>query len=235
MDGVTVFDKHADEYDRWFDEHEQIYQAEVNALRRLIPQTGLGVEVGVGTGRFSIPFGIRIGIEPSGKMAQIAKARRIAVCLAVGEELPFRDNQFDFVLLVTVVCFVRDVAQLLHEVRRVIKVGGTVIIGFIDKDSALGQSYETRKDTDKFYQGAHFYSAPEIAALIRQVGFGELQCCQTIFGLPNNSTTAYQVRDGYGEGAFVAVKAIKLINSKAVTPAQAESGTAKLDCGSSPA
>jgi len=89
MDGVAVFDKHADEYDRWFDENQQIYQAEVNALRRFIPETGLGAEVGVGTGRFSTPFGIRIGVEPSRNMAQIAKSRNIAVCLAVGEHLSF--------------------------------------------------------------------------------------------------------------------------------------------------
>lgn len=210
MDGVTVFDKHADEYDRWFDENKQIYQAEVNALQRFIPETGFGVEVGVGTGRFSIPFGIRMGVEPSRNMAQIAKSRNIAICLAVGEHLPFDDNQFDFALLVTVVCFVKDVAQLLHEVRRVIKVGGKVIIGFIDKDSALGQLYESRKDADKFYKEAHFYSVPEIVALVRQVGFGELQFCQTIIGFPNNSATAYQVCAGYGEGAFVVLSAIKL-------------------------
>ncbi len=210
MDGVTAFDKYAEEYDRWFDENKQIHQAEVNTLQQFIPQTGLGVEVGVGTGRFSIPFGIRIGIEPSRNMAQIAKARNLDVCLAIGERLPFRDGQFDYALLVTVVCFVRDVAQLLREVKRVVKIGGKIIIGFIDKDSSLGQLYESRKDTEKFYKEAHFYSVAEIATLLCQVGFGEFQFCQAIIGLPNNRATAYQVRDGYGEGAFVAVSAIKV-------------------------
>jgi len=210
MDRITAFDKHANDYDHWFDDNRQIYQAEVSALKRLVPITGFGVEVGVGTGRFSTPFGIRIGIEPSRNMAQIAKVRNISVCQAVGEQLPLSDNQFDFALLVTVICFVKDVAKLLHEVRRVIKVGGKVIIGFIDKDSTLGQLYESRKNTDKFYKEAHFFSVPEIVAFIRQVGFGELQFCQTIIGFPNNSATAYQVRDGSGEGSFVAVSALKL-------------------------
>lgn len=210
MDEVTAFDKHAGEYDRWFDTNKQSYQAEVNALQLLVPQMGLGVEVGAGTGRFSVPFRIGTGVEPSRNMAQMAKARGIAVCQAVGERLPFGDNQLDFALLVTVVCFVKDVSQLLHEARRVIKVGGKVIVGFIDKDSALGQLYESHKDADKFYKEAHFYSAPEIVALIRQAGFGQLQFCQTIMGLPNESMTAYQVHDGYGEGAFVAVSATKL-------------------------
>ncbi len=209
MDGVTAFDKHADEYDRWFDDNQPTYQAEVNALQRLVPQAGLGVEVGVGTGRFSVPFGVSIGVEPSRNMAQIAKSKNIAVCRAVGENLPFSDNQFDFVLLVTVVCFVKDVAPLLHEVRRVLKAGGRGIIGFIDKESALGQLYESRKDTDKFYAEAHFYSAPEIAALVGQAGFAELRFCQTIVGLPGNSTVVYQTREGYGAGAFVVVSATK--------------------------
>jgi ubiquinone/menaquinone biosynthesis C-methylase UbiE len=210
MDEVTAFDKHAGEYDRWFDTNKQSYQAEVNALQLLVPQMGFGVEIGVGTGRFSVPFGIGTGIEPSRNMAQLAKARDIAVCQAVGEHLPFGDDQLDFALLVTVVCFVKDVSRLLHEVRRVIKVGGKVIVGFIDKDSSLGQLYESRKEADKFYREAHFYSAPEMVDLVRQVGFGQLQFCQTIMGLPDNSTTAYQVRDGYGEGAFVAIGATKL-------------------------
>lgn len=210
MDGISVFERHADEYDRWFDENEQSYQAEVSALRRLVPAAGFGIEIGAGTGRFSVPFGIRIGVEPSKNMAQIAKARNIAICRAAGEHLPFCDNQFDFVLLVTVICFVKDVARLLREIKRVIKVGGEIIIGFIDRESALGRLYESRKDTDKFYKEAHFYSVPEVAALVHEMGFGELRFCQTIFGLPNDDETAYEVRDGYGEGAFVAIRATKL-------------------------
>ncbi|ACL26130.1 class I SAM-dependent methyltransferase [Chloroflexus aggregans] len=213
MDGVSVFDKHANEYDRWFDENETIYQAEVNALRRLVPTTGVGIEIGAGTGRFSMPFGIRIGVEPSRMMARIAKARNISICQAIGERLPFRDNQFDFALLVTVICFAKDVTRLLREVKRVIKVGGKVVIGFIDRDSPLGQLYQSRKDTDKFYREAHFYSVPEILSLVRRVGFGELQFCQTVFGLPGNDPMAYQVHDGFGKGAFVALSATKLYSA----------------------
>jgi len=53
-------------------EHRQLYQAEVNALSRFIPPAGLGVEIGAGTGRFAVPCGIRLGIEPSRRMAEIA-------------------------------------------------------------------------------------------------------------------------------------------------------------------
>ena len=113
---MTVFDRNADEYDRWFDENEKIYQAEIRVLQKFIPEKGLGLEIGVGTGRFSVPFQIRIGVDPAAAMAQIAKARGIAVIQAKGECLPFRENRFDFALMVTTLCFVRDVPQVLLEV-----------------------------------------------------------------------------------------------------------------------
>jgi SAM-dependent methyltransferase len=207
--GWTVFDQHAVEYDRWYDEHGQLYRAEVNALSRFIPLAGLGVEIGIGTGRFAVPFGIRLGIEPSRRMAEIAQGRGLAVCLAVSEALPVPDGRFDFVLLVTVICFVGDVPVLLREVWRVLKPGGRLIVGFIDRNSALGQLYESRKESDEFYHQARFYSAPQVGAYTLQVGFDRLEFCQTLFGLPRERPEIEPVRDGYGEGAFVVLNARK--------------------------
>lgn len=158
MRGATVFDDRAQEDDRWFDEHEPIYQAEVEAVRRFAPPTGLGIEVGVGTGCFAVLLGIRFGIDPSRRMLRIARRRGLQVCEAIGERLPFRDEQFDLVLLVTVICFVDDVPALFRETRRVLQSGGHLVLGFIDRDSPLGRSYEARKETNRFYRAAHFYS-----------------------------------------------------------------------------
>ncbi|MEW6404310.1 MAG: methyltransferase domain-containing protein [Chloroflexota bacterium] len=207
MNAVSVFDEYAQEYDRWFDENQRVYQSEVDALRRFIPLMGVGIEIGVGTGRFAVPCGIKIGIDPSEPMAQIAKSRGMAVCRAVGERLPFRNDQFDFVLLVTVICFVEDPSTLLREARRVLKPGGRIIIGFIDRNSTLGQLYESRKDSDKFYRHARFYSVAEVAERARQAGFVALQFCQTIFGIPGETTETEEIRDGFGEGAFVVLSA----------------------------
>lgn len=207
MNEVRVFDQRAAEYDRWFDEHTQSYQAEINALRHLLPATGLGVEIGAGTGRFSVPFGIRIGVEPARGMAQFAQRRGMLVCRALGEQLPFRDQHFDFALLITVVCFVPDVVALLREAKRIVKTGGKVIVGFIDKESALGKVYQSIKESDPFYKEAYFYSVPEMIGFLYQVELGELQFRQTIFGLPSDDPALYQVRDGYGEGAFVVISA----------------------------
>lgn len=205
MNAVTVFDEYAPDYDRWFDENARVYQSEVEVVRRVIPATGNGIEIGVGTGRFAAPCGIQIGIDPSESMARIAKRRGVAVCRALGERLPFRNDQFDFALLVTVICFVDDPCALFDEARRVLKPGGQIIIGFIDRNSDLGRLYESRQDSNKFYRHARFYAVAQVAGWTHQAGFDGLEFCQTIFDFPRKT----KVCDGYGEGAFVVIRADK--------------------------
>jgi len=215
MDEPTPFDRFACDYDRWFDENAPVYQAELRAIKRFIPETGSGVDIGAGTGRFAAPLGIGTVVEPSGPMARIASERGLTVCRAAGECLPFRDGQFDFALLVTVVCFVADPALLFRETGRVIKPGGRIIVGFIDRETELGRLYESRKNPNGFYGAARFYSAREIEALLIGASFGSLRFCQTIIGLPDKSgkapgeDKAPRLLDGSGEGGFVVVGATK--------------------------
>lgn len=206
---MNVFDQYVQEYDRWFDENGRLYQAEVNALRQVVPQSGKGIEIGAGTGRFSLPLGIELGVEPSRQMAVVAQRRGLEVCQAAGEWLPFLEKQFDYILLVTVICFVPSALTLLQEVHRALASGGLLINGFIDRDSALGRVYEAQKDESKFYQQARFYSVAEVTRYTLEAGFGELEYCQTIHGLPGEVPYFDLVRDGYGEGAFVVLAARK--------------------------
>jgi len=212
MKSVLPFEEHSQEYDQWFDTHLRLYQAEANVLMQFIPTRGLGVEIGVGSGRFATALGIKLGVEPSRHMAEIAAHRGIAVCQTPGERLPFPREQFDFVLLVTVICFVSDMFVLLREIHRVLAPGGLLVNGFIDKDSALGREYESRKDQDQFYRSAHFYSTGQVAEITRQSGFGGLSCKQTIFGIPGITPDFDLIKDGSGEGAFVVISARKLSN-----------------------
>ncbi len=208
MPVVTVFEQHASEYDEWFEAHGAVYQAELAALRMCLPAVGRSLEVGVGTGRFAVPLGIRFGIDPSQSMLNLARSRGLRVCQAVGEQLPFHDAQFDVVLLVTVICFVDDVPTLLQELRRVLKTTGHLIIGFINRNSALGRLYESRKETSDFYREAQFYSVEEVAAWVREAGFGSLRFCQTLRGHPDRyEAKGLEVLDGYDEGAFVVLGA----------------------------
>ena len=45
-------------------------------IRELLPERGEGLGVGVGTGRFAVPLGVRVGVEPSRTMGQLQADRR---------------------------------------------------------------------------------------------------------------------------------------------------------------
>jgi len=105
MARIEPFEKHPLRYEQWFDKHKFAYESELQAIRKLLPQGGNGLEIGVGSGRFAVPLGIKLGIEPSSKMMQIALRRGIEVIGGVAESLPFRNLQFDFALMVTTICF----------------------------------------------------------------------------------------------------------------------------------
>lgn len=199
----NTFNLHAEEYDEWFIRNEPAYLTELTALRRAVPLAGKGLEIGVGTGRFALPLDVPIGIDPSQEMLSIAEKRGIKVILGRGEHLPLRDEEFDYALIVTTLCFVEKPKQVIREARRVIRRGGKLIIGMIDRYSPLCRLYE-RKDSS-FYEVAEFRSAGEVMALLERNDFGNLTTCQTIFRAPSEMREMDMIKEGYGEGSFVVV------------------------------
>jgi len=210
MSKVNIFDEYAGEYDGWFDTNYWVYQSEVQAVKRFVPQNGKGIEIGVGTGRFSVPFGITVGVEPSGAMAEIARKRGITVYDAKADNLPFDDSTFDFALMVTTICFLEDPLQALKEIRRILCPDGKIIIGMLDKDSPLGNEYDAKKKSSKFYQYAEFYSVNQVLEWLRISGYDHVQVLQTIFHNPEKITALEPAKEGHGEGLFVVISAQKI-------------------------
>jgi ubiquinone/menaquinone biosynthesis C-methylase UbiE len=203
MNQNNVFEKYAEEYDEWFDVHPWVYQSEVRAVKILLPQSGKGVEIGAGTGRFSVPFGITVGVEPSRAMAEIARSRGITVYDSKAENLPFDDKTFDFVLMVTTICFLEDPLQALKEIRRILRPGGKIIIGMLDKDSPLGKLYKMKKNDSKFFKYARFYPVDQVLEWLKITGCNHIQLLQTIFNKPEEIIALEPIKEGYGEGFFV--------------------------------
>jgi SAM-dependent methyltransferase len=209
VDAVAIFDGMAEQYDKWFDQHWYAYVSECRAIHRLLPITDNGIEIGAGTGRFAVPLGIRVAVEPSEAMADIARSRGLDVTKAFGEELPFRDATFDFALLVNVLCFVKDPLPILREARRVIKPAGRLIIAFFDRESDLGRQYEKKKESSPFYNPAKFYSSTEIVSFLSTVGLSVRKACQTIVTDPKCMKHPDPVLYGVGQGLFVVMSAMK--------------------------
>ena len=205
MEGnVEVFNRYVNEYEEWFEKHKFAYLSEIEALRKVIPK-GKGIEIGVGTGRFAEPLKIKIGIDPAENMLKIAESRGIKTFLGKAEALPFADEEFDFVLIVVTLCFVNDPEKTIEEAKRVLKKGGRIIVGIIDRNSKIGKNYQEKKEKSKFYRVAKFFTAEEVIELLKKHGFHNIKALQTLFDLPENLNKIDDVKEGYGEGGFVVI------------------------------
>jgi len=203
------FEQHLYRYESWFDRHPNAYDAELRAVKQLLPSQGNGVEIGVGTARFAAPLQIRFGVDPSFKMAKMARQRDIEVVMGTAENLPLKSSKFDFALMVTTVCFVDDIRRSFLEMLRILKPASPVIIGFVDRVSPLGQFYYKHKEKNVFYKHATFYSVDEIVYNLEHVGFKDFEFRQTIFGNWLEVSVSEPVAPGFGTGGFVVVKAKK--------------------------
>jgi len=125
----------ADVYDDWYDD---VSDAEATAafIDRFGPNQKL-LELGVGTGRLSIPISTNghwvVGVDASTDM--LDRFRSTPTSDAVGgtmEILPFRDGAFDTVLVATNTFFnlhtEADQRRCFAECRRVLRLGGRMVI-----------------------------------------------------------------------------------------------------------
>ncbi len=175
-----LFDNLVNEYEEWFDRHSEIYKEEIKTIKALLPK-GKGLEVGVGTGRFAAPLGIKVGIEPSKKMAEVARARGIEVIEMNAEEMNF-EEEFDFILMVTTICFVNDPFKTIQNCYKALKNGGYLLVAFVDLNSPLGMFYEKNKEKSKFYKHAKFFTKNDIINLMKKAGFKEFECVENLYG-----------------------------------------------------
>lgn len=170
-----IFEDLAADYDRWFDDHAEVYRAQLRLLGRAVPSAGLGLEVGVGSGRFAAPLGIRCGIDPSFALAKMAKHREVEVALGIGEHLPYRSGSFDYAVMMTVICFLDDMATVLREGFRVLAPAGSIILGFIERDGEIFQHYRAEPEKGRFLRHARFYSMDEVIQKLHDAGFSSIE------------------------------------------------------------
>lgn len=209
MPKIEPFERYADRYDAWFDRNRFAYESELRAIRALVPASGEGIEIGAGSARFAAPLGIKVGVEPSGKMGALARDRGLKVVNGVAEALPFAHSTFDFALMVTTICFLDNLEAAFREAARVLKPDGCLVIGFIAKDSPLGTMYQQHKEESVFYRLATFYSVAEVVAHLKSAGFKRFTFTQTIFHALPEIREVEPLKEGYGEGSFVVIRGVK--------------------------
>ncbi len=170
----SLFDQSAESYDAWYDTPKgaAIFREVTDALRPLLsnlPRPWL--EVGVGSGRFASELGIDFGIDPARQPLVIARGRELLAVRGVGERLPLRDGSVGAVLLVVTLCFVRDPAAVLSEVRRVVTAAGGAVIGTVFAESPWGQyCRQLAAAGHPYYREARFLTRSDLAIVLSNAG-----------------------------------------------------------------
>lgn len=137
----------AEAYEAWYETPlgAFVIAEEEKALRTLLPPGESLLEVGAGTGYWlgRLPYARKVGLEPSSAMLQVGRERvpEAEWVEGQGEALPFPEGSFDVVLLFTVLEFVEDVEKTLSEARRVLKPGGSLLVGILEALSPWGALY----------------------------------------------------------------------------------------------
>lgn len=173
-----VFDeKTASRYNRWYMSPEGRYveQRENGLILDLLrPRKGQRLlDVGCGTGNHLLLFrkmGLDVtGIEPSVPMLTIARkilGNGAVLHQGFAEDLPFDDNEFDLVCLITTLEFCTDPIQAISEAMRVAR--QRIFVGVLNSVSFIGIQ---RKIEGLFrhtlYRKARFFYIWEILHLIQ--------------------------------------------------------------------
>ncbi|MFL0796835.1 MAG: class I SAM-dependent methyltransferase [Cellvibrionaceae bacterium] len=140
---------------RYYDSYGEGYETERNNtyyydfINRIEAQVvlkhsknGRCLEVGCGTGIImdlvKDHFDSHIGVDLSEGMIAVAKSKGHEVLNANVTNLPFENNQFDFVYSFKVLPHVYDIQRGLEEIKRVLADDGLAVLEFYNKSSFKG-------------------------------------------------------------------------------------------------
>ena len=133
-------------YNKW----STTYDSEHNPLIALEEKTTLeligdatgkrALDLGCGTGRYCVLLADRgatvFGVDPSPDMLELARRKVTSSCRfylfqGTGEALDFPDDHFDLVVSALTLCHIPDIAPAFHEMARVLRQNGLLIISDI--------------------------------------------------------------------------------------------------------
>ena len=188
----VLFNDQATQYALWYQTPEGQYADTLEKklfLKLVRPKSGQSVlDIGCGTGH-NLAFFKELelkaaGIDASKPMLAIASKKLgpdAELYWGHAEALPFDNDSFDIVTLITVIAFVSDPTKVLKEAGRVAR--AQIYLGVLNKISLLGINRRIKgKFRDSIYNQAKFYSIWEIEAMVRRaMGKVPLEWRSTLF------------------------------------------------------
>jgi len=189
------------------------------------------LDVGCGDGDLAVELSCRgatvTGIDTSTDMIEAARARAkregTDISFTVGEaaRIPFAPECFDVVVAVTILCFVANAAPVFREIARVLRPGGSLVIGELGKWSQWAVARRIRAWLgSRLWRRGRFRTARELQLLANQAGLAAGSVHGSVYyprwqpaaRVLARYDTAFSRLTTFG-AAFLALSAMKLAKS----------------------
>ena len=219
MSKVSIaFDTVASTYDSWYlqPKGKQVFEAERDALEAFIPNTGVGIEIGAGTGIFTLSLSsfhrTIIALDLSGKMLSSAVKRGVPSILGGASNLPIRSNILDFSFMITAMEFIEDPSRAMADAHRVLKIGGSLVILFINRESPWGEQYRKMGENgDPIFSKARLYSVVEMEIFVKASPLKLIEIKGTLTTGPTDPDSGNQIVEPSNKAGVILVKALKTV------------------------
>lgn len=98
------------------------------------------------------------------------------------EHLPYHVGSFDFVLMMTVICFLDDIPRAFNEIYCVLEPGGALITGFIESGGEISLKYQHERINGRFLRFATFRTIDEVYRFFNDAGFTNVAVLKKVRG-----------------------------------------------------
>ncbi len=187
------------------------------------------LDAGCGDGTYVIEASRRgaivTGLDSSFPMLVAARQREhsslgkaeVLWCHGRAEAPPFQEASFDLVIAITLLCLVQSPRQVVGELARVLRPGGTLLLGELGRFSAWAVVRRTRAWLGSgSWKQAHFWTTRELQALLDDAQLDVKSIRGAVYYPPLALCARLALRydrllsvlGGYG-AAFLAMKAVK--------------------------
>ncbi len=178
------FDQDAATYDDFYADSpgREIDLLEKKLVERFLPKLNRDeiLEIGCGTGHWTRFFSEKgffvYGLDISEKMLEKARDKKIPNARFTpgrAEDLPFEEHSFSNIVCITSLEFVDDAEKVRSEINRVLKSGGTLLIGALNENSFFGRN----KNNFEVFKNARFFTKPLLHQYLEIFGTPEIKGC----------------------------------------------------------
>ena len=150
----VCFDRAADYYDETRSQPAEGRDRVLEILRSALPDGGLCLDIGVGTGRTALPLAAAAGVRLVGidlSLAMMAKAvaksggrQPFPLIACDATTLPFSDDAFDGAMIIHVLHSVPRWEDVIAEAVRVVRPGGVIVLDTGDGRTDILDDIEAR-------------------------------------------------------------------------------------------